>query len=53
MHSTLKQEDPFNSSHRIGVHSHTSHVEDFMSSQLILMMIEKYVMVDLCNCTKV
>ena len=62
MHSTLKPENPFNSSHYIGLHAHALHVEDFiyilnlirsdfflMSLQLILMLTEKYVMADLRN----
>ena len=30
MHLILKPEDPFNLSYCIGVHAHTSHVEDFI-----------------------
>ena len=66
--STLKPEDPFNFSHFIGLHSHTSHVEDFIYmlnldywflpevfaiDSHILMIIEKYAMADLLNWTKV
>ena len=56
----LKPEDPFNFSHCTGVRTSTLHVKDFiytlnldrfltMSLELILVMIKKYVMVDLCN----
>ena len=67
MHSVLKAQDPFNFSHCTGVDARTLHPtlhqKDFiymlnldfflMSLELILMIIKKYVMADLCNWTKV
>ena len=64
MHPTLKQEDPFNFSHCLGVRAHTLHAKDFiyvlnldrfvlMSLELILVIIKTDVMADLYNWTKV